>query len=104
MAVPTATCKRSKTIKAFRHLRPKSFPGRRIELLRMEAIGFGKLSHEILDQERDVIFSLTQRRNTNRYHVQTIVQILAQSLVSHGGFGIAVGGGNHANVDTNEVL
>ena len=45
-----------------------------------------------------------QRRHRNRNHVQTVVQILLEPAVGDELAQVAVGGGNHADVDLNRAL
>ncbi len=58
---------------------------------------------KVLDQKRDVLFALAQRRNVHVDDVQPVVEILPEQTVVDELFKIAVGGGDDTNVDANGV-
>src|SRR4029077_11710513 len=55
--------------------------------------------HQVLDQQRNVIFPLAQRWNTDRKHIQPVAQILAECTGMHGRIQVPIGRGNYADVD-----
>ena len=59
---------------------------------------------EMLDQHRDVLAPLAQRRHLDRNDVEAIEQILAKLAVGDQLAQVAVGGGNHAHVDALRAL
>src|SRR3569623_481325 len=64
---------------------------------------------EIVDQQRDVFLTLTQRRHLDGKHVESVVEVLAEVAFGNLLFEIAVGGGDDAHVgmdrlDTAEQL
>ena len=59
---------------------------------------------EITDQHGDVPFALTQRRQVEWQHIQSIEKILAEFTFMHRQPEVAVGGGNHAHVDMDRVV
>ena len=58
-----------------------------------------ELGEERLDQQREVVLALAQRRQLDGEDVEAVVEILAQLAVLHGVRGIDVGRGNDADVD-----
>src|SRR5947199_180246 len=54
---------------------------------------------EVLDQERQVLDPLAQRRQQDRDDVQPVVQVLAEAPRLHFGLEVLVGGGEDADVD-----
>src|SRR5213594_539444 len=58
-----------------------------------------RLTHEVLDQVRDVLPPLAERRHADRHDVQAIVEVLAELARPHRGSEIHVGCGAHAHVD-----
>ena len=54
---------------------------------------------EALDQERDVVAPLAQRRQLEADDVEAVVQVLAELAARDVGFDVAVGRGDHPHVD-----
>ena len=57
-----------------------------------------ELVDERLDQERQVVLALAERRQREAEHVEPVVQVLAQPSLADGHHRIDVGGGNHPHV------
>src|SRR5450759_3631337 len=57
------------------------------------------LADEMIDQQRDVVAPLAQRRDVDGDHVQAIVQIFLEPAVAHHLPDVPVGGGDDAHVD-----
>src|SRR5215213_10326578 len=58
---------------------------------------------EVVDQNRNVLASLAQRRHVNRQHVDTVIKIVAETPVSNHCPQVSVGGRNHSHVDVDLV-
>src|SRR4030067_385291 len=54
------------------------------------------VADEVLDQQRDVVAALAQRRDDEREHVEAVVEILAKRALLHHALERAVGGRDHA--------
>ncbi len=63
------------------------------------ARGRSVLLQEVVDQKRNVLAALAQRRHGNRNHAQAVVKILAEGVLGDLLVEIAVGGGDDAHVD-----
>src|ERR1700734_3316178 len=61
------------------------------------------LLEEVVDQEWNVFAALAQRRYGNRDHAEPVVKVLTESIVGNLFIEIAVGSGNHADIDRNLV-
>ncbi len=59
----------------------------------------GKAPQEALGEERDVLAPLAERREIEPDHVQAVVQILTELAALDFAFHVAVGRGEHADVD-----
>src|SRR5262249_18770871 len=55
-------------------------------------------SEEMLDQQRDILGSLAQRRQANRDDVEAVVEVAAKLAVRHEYFQIAVRGGENSYI------
>ena len=55
--------------------------------------------HEVLDERRDVLAALAQRRNLDAEDVEPVVEIVAERALCHDLREVAVGGGDDAHVD-----
>ncbi len=64
----------------------------------------GVLGQEVLDQQRNVAPPLAQRRQVQGDDVEPIVEVLAELPLAHQGLEVAVGGGQHADVDANRLV
>ena len=64
----------------------------------------GVAADEVLDQQRNVLAPLAERRHRDRNDVQTVVQILLEPAVADELAQVAVGRGDHAHVDLNRPL
>ena len=58
----------------------------------------------MLQQQRDVLAPVAERRRVDPDDVQAMVQILAESTLFHGLSEILVGRRDHADVDTDRAL
>ena len=58
-------------------------------------------SHEMIDEQRDIFATLTQRRNVNRQYIQSVEEILAESSRLRFGVKIAVCRRDDSNIDLN---
>ena len=59
----------------------------------------GEMLEEMLDQQSDVFFPLTQRRYSQLENTQPIIQILAESLLLHELFQVSIRRRNHTHID-----
>ncbi len=59
---------------------------------------------EVIDQERDILRTVTQARQSERHHFQAMIQIFAERASADRFFQIAVGGRNDAHVDFNRFV
>src|SRR5258708_9338538 len=50
---------------------------------------------EVLDQQGNVFFSFSQRRNFNRENVETVKQVVAKCTFSDRSLQVTIGGGDH---------
>jgi hypothetical protein len=64
----------------------------------------GELAEEVLQEKRDVLAPLAERRDLDRHHVQPVVEVLAKGPVSHRLFQIAMGSGEDANVHAERLV
>src|SRR5208283_812181 len=55
-------------------------------------------------QQWDVIYSVPERRDLNRKHIQPVKEILAKSAVGHGLLQIPVGGGHNAHIGATRAV
>ena len=65
----------------------------------MEVILLIVIVQEMLGQWDDIIFPLPQRRNMDRYDIQTIIQVLPKAFLLDHLFQVAVGSGNYSDVN-----
>ena len=56
------------------------------------------LAQEVLDQQRDVLVALAQRRQVDGDHVEPVEEVLAEGALLHGFGQVGVGGGDDAHV------
>src|SRR5262249_37587790 len=56
------------------------------------AIFTSRLSHEMVDEQRDIFTPLTKRRQMNFYHIEAVVEIFSKQSILHGFSKIHVGG------------
>src|SRR5215831_5639087 len=73
--------------------------GRLVDPLDLPSVLLVELCDEGLHEERDVLGPLAQRRERDGEHVDPIVQILPEGLVTHSLGGVAVGRGHDPNVN-----
>src|SRR5215467_551336 len=73
--------------------------GRRVHPLDLPSVLLVELGDEGLHEERDVLGPLAQRRERDGQHIDPIVQILPEGLVTHSLGGVAVGRGHDPNVN-----
>ena len=59
---------------------------------------------EVVDQERDVLAALGERRDHQLDDAQAIVQVLAEAAGAHRRLEVLVGGGEHAHVDADRLV
>ena len=59
----------------------------------------GEPAEEVLGEQRDVLAALAQRRDPHLDHVEPVVEVLAEGAARDLGLEIAVGRGDHADVD-----
>ena len=59
--------------------------------------------HQVLDEQRDVLAAIAQRRERDREHVEPIVQVAAEAALAHFLGQIAVGRGDDAHVDVHRA-
>src|SRR5262245_5678122 len=52
-------------------------------------------------QNWNIIATVAQRRNLNRYHANAVIQIFAELILRNHCGEVSIGGGDHANVDRN---
>src|SRR5260370_40970712 len=71
----------------------------RYVLSRLSRIAIDK----VFDQQGNVLFSFTTRRNFNRKHMRTVKQIAAERRGADGGLQVSVRGGDNANVSAYEA-
>ena len=57
------------------------------------------LAQEVLDEQRDVLAPLAQRRNLDAHHVQAVEEIRAEAPVRHHRREVAMGRRDHPDVD-----
>jgi hypothetical protein len=69
---------------------------------RFEALG--RVGEEVVDEERDVLAALVQRRDLDLDHAQAIVQILAEAAAGHGGLEVVVGRRDQTDVDADRLV
>ena len=62
------------------------------------------LLDEVLDEHRDVVAALAQRRDADRDHVEAVVQVLLEAAVGDHLLQVAVGGGDDADVHALRAL
>src|SRR5271154_1620308 len=62
-------------------------------------LGVGKFFEKRGDEQRNVVLAVAQRREFNLHDVEAKVEILTESAGPDGGFKVAVGGGDDADVD-----
>src|SRR4029077_7097271 len=62
---------------------------------------FRKSLDEVFDQDRKIVFTLAERRHLDWKHIQPIEQIRPESPRTAGSREVAVGRGDHANIDGN---
>src|SRR5260370_32792911 len=61
-------------------------------------IPLSELLHEVTNQQRDIFPSLSQRGNSDRKHIQPVVQIRSKFLLIDHGFQIAIRGSNQPSI------
>ena len=59
---------------------------------------------EMLNEQKQVAFPLTQRRNKGRQRVQPVIQIPAKTALLHTLFQIFVGGSNDAHIHPDDLI
>ena len=64
---------------------------------------FVVVRQKMADQFRNVFAPLAQRRQVNRHHVQSIVQVFAKFVFVDQFLQIAIAGGDHAHIDANRL-
>ncbi len=57
------------------------------------------LLQKTVDEHRDVLAALAQRRQADREHRQAVVEILTERVLAHLELQVAIGRGDHAHVD-----
>ena len=55
------------------------------------------------DQQRNIALAFSQRRQFDLHHVQPEIEVLPEGAGANGGFQIAIGGRNDADIDTQPV-
>ena len=58
---------------------------------------------EIVNQQLDILLPFAQRRQAQRDHVQTVIEVLAKLSFRDVQFKILIGRGNNTNIDLNRV-
>ncbi len=58
----------------------------------------------MLDEQRQILGALAQRRKMQRDHVQPIVEVRSKGSLAHRLFQVAIGGGDDADVDVDALL
>src|SRR5207237_2045369 len=74
------------------------------ERLRSAAEPGGGRAEEVLDQGRQVLGALAERREDDAHHVQPVVEVLTEGAGLHLGLEVLVGGGEHAHVDAERAV
>src|SRR5206468_1353154 len=69
------------------------------ERLRVAREAPGGLLQEVVDQQRDVLAPLGERRNGELDDAQAVVEVLAEAAGAHGALEVLVGGGDEPHVD-----
>src|SRR6266480_1553646 len=62
------------------------------------------IQHEVLEQERNVLLALAQRRQIDDRHVQTIEQVLSELALFHQFDQIRLAGGDNAEIDRYRIV
>ena len=62
------------------------------------------IQYEVLEQERNVLFALPQRRQIDDRHVQTIEQVLSELALFHQFDQIRLAGGDNAEIDRYRIV
>src|SRR5262249_13854584 len=62
------------------------------------------IQHEVLEQERNVLLALAQRRQIDDRHVQTIEQVLSELSLFHEFDQVRLAGGDDAEVDRYRIV
>ena len=68
------------------------------------AVLLGRLLEEVVDQQRDVLAALAQRRDVDRHALDAEVQVLAELLVGDHLVEVAVGRADQAHVDVDRLV
>src|SRR5258708_39239589 len=63
-----------------------------------------KSFHQVFDQQRNIILSFAQRRNTDRKNVQSIEKILAKYAGLHGRVQVPIGCDNYSDINRNGLV
>src|SRR4029453_12434347 len=64
----------------------------------------GVTTSEVFDQQRDVFFSLAERRHLNRKDVEPVKEVATKRGGIHRSLQITVGGNNHSNVCLDRMI
>src|ERR1700730_15278671 len=73
-------------------------------VLRLAAIGCGKLREEMTCQDRDIFDTLTQGRNRERYYVQPIKKVFAEKPFANLLLEFFIGRGDHPHIHDRGVI
>src|SRR4029077_208808 len=60
--------------------------------------------HQVLNQQRNVILPLAQRRDLNRENIKPVEKVLAECARAHSGFQVPVSRRYYADVDGNRLI
>ena len=63
-----------------------------------------ELAQEVIDEHRDLLPTLAERRDADLDDVETVVEVLAELMDAHRGLEVAVGGGDQAHVGVDDLL
>src|SRR5262249_10292954 len=52
---------------------------------------------------QEIVFAFAERRHLNGKDIETIIEILAEAAIRNRGLQVAIGGGDHTDIDVNRL-